>query len=136
MSRLLGRDAILAASDAVTEDVDVPEWGGTVRVLGLTGKERDEFEESMLVKRGKRRDVSLVNARAKLVSLAVVDEDGKRIFSDVDVAELGNKSAAALTRVYEVAARLSGLSDEDVDELEGNFGAAPSGASTSGSPAI
>ena len=131
---LLGRDAILCASDATTEDVPVPEWGGTVRVRGLSGRERDEFEASMLVKRGNKRDVSLINARAKLVSLAVVDEDGTRVFSDGDVAELGNKSAAALTRVYEVASRLSGLSDEDVDELEGNSGAAPSGASTSDSP--
>lgn len=131
---LLGRDAILAASDATFEDVVVAEWGGTVRVRGLTGKERDEFEASMLVKRGNKRDVSLINARAKLVSLAVVDEDGTRVFTDADVTELGSKSAAALTRVYEVASRLSGLSDEDVDELEGNSGAAPSGASTSDSP--
>lgn len=135
MSGLLGREAILAASDAATEDVEVPEWGGTVRVRGLSGIERDEFESSMLVKRGKHRDVSLLNARAKLVSLSVVDDAGARVFSDRDVAELGNKSAAALTRVYEVASRLSGLSDEDVDELEGNSGAAPSGASTSDSPA-
>lgn len=131
---LLGRDAILSASDATTEDVDVPEWGGTVRVRGLSGTERDQFESSMLVKRGKHRDVSLVNARAKLVSLAVIDENGERVFSDSDVVALGHKSAAALTRVYEVASRLSGLSDEDVDELEGNSGAAPSGASTSDSP--
>lgn len=135
MSGLLGRDAILAASDAVTEDVAVPEWGGTVRVRGLSGTERDEFEASMLVKRGKHRDVSLINARAKLVSLSVVDENGARIFTDADVTDLGHKSAAALTRVYEVASRLSGLSDEDVEELEGNSGAAPSGASTSDSPA-
>jgi hypothetical protein len=132
---LLGRDAILAASDATTEDVDVPEWGGTVRVRGLSGTERDQFEASMLVKRGRHRDVTLINARAKLVSLAVIDESGERVFSDSDVAELGHKSAAALTRVYEVASRLSGLSEADVDELEGNFGAAPSGASTSDSPA-
>lgn len=131
---LLGRDAILSASDATTEDVDVPEWGGTVRVRGQSGTERDHFESSMLVKRGKTRDVSLVNARAKLVSLSVVDENGERVFSDGDVVALGHKSAAALTRVYEIASRLSGLSNEDVDELEGNSGAAPSGASTSDSP--
>lgn len=134
MTELLGREAILAASDAVTEDVHVPEWGGTVRVRGLSGTERDEFESSMLVKRGKHRDVSLINARAKLVSLAVVDENGARVFTDHDVVDLGHKSATALTRVYEVVSRLSGLSDEDVDELEGNSGAAPSGASTSDSP--
>jgi hypothetical protein len=36
------------------------------------------------------------------------------------VALLGEKSAAALQRVFEVGQRLSGLSDGDVEELAGN----------------
>jgi len=41
---LLTKDAILAAEDAVFEDVHVSEWGGTVRVKALSGLERDRFE--------------------------------------------------------------------------------------------
>ena len=133
MGDYLSRDQILEASDADFEDVAVPEWGGTVRVRSLSGTERDQFESSLLVKRGKQRDVSLVNARAKLVALVCVDDMGNRLFTDSDVVALGKKNAAALSRVYDVATRLSGLSDEDVDELEGNSEAAQSGASTSDS---
>lgn len=122
----LSRDAILAADDVQFEDVEVPEWGGKVRVKSLTGKERDALESSMIVGKGKNANVNLNNLRAKLVARSVVDEDGKRIFTDDDIAALGAKSAAALTRVYEVAQRLSGITQEDVDELTKNSETAPS----------
>ncbi len=64
--------------------------------------------------------MNLQNIRAKLVALTVVDEQGNRIFKDEDVKWLGNKSAAALDRIFEVAQRLSGLRDEDVEELAKN----------------
>lgn len=120
MSKLLGRDAILQAQDLPTEDVAVPEWGGVCRVRALTGAERDSFEQSIVEQRGKSTKMNLRNIRAKLVALSVVDEEGKRVFSDGDAETLGKKSAAALERVFEVAQRLSGLRPEDVEELQGN----------------
>ena len=122
----LSRDAILAVDDVQFEDVEVPEWGGKVRVKSLTGKERDALESSMIIGKGKNANVNLNNLRAKLVARSVVDEDGKRIFTDDDISALGAKSAAALTRVYEVAQRLSGITQEDVDELTKNSETAPS----------
>ena len=50
----LTRDQILAVSDIQTEEVHVPEWGGTVLVRGLTGAERDEFEAGMATPQGNR----------------------------------------------------------------------------------
>ena len=71
---LLTKERILAVDDIVTEDVDVPEWGGTVRVRGLSGTERDAFESSMIERRGKKVETNLTNLRAKLVAASVVDE--------------------------------------------------------------
>jgi hypothetical protein len=116
----LSRDEILQAQDLPTEDVPVPEWGGVCRVRGLTGAERDAFEQSIVETRGKNTRMNLRNIRAKLVALTVVDEDGNRIFSDEDAEALGKKSAAALDRIFAVAQRLSGLRPEDVEELAGN----------------
>jgi len=118
--KLLTRDAILQAEDLPTEDIEVEEWGGAVRVRALTGAERDAFEQSIVEQRGKSTRMNLRNIRAKLVALTVVDADGKRLFSDKDAELLGKKSAAALDRVFEVAQRLSGLSSEDMEELSGN----------------
>ena len=40
---LLSAAEILAADDLPTEDVEVSEWNGTVRVRALTGAERDKL---------------------------------------------------------------------------------------------
>jgi len=115
------RSQILGAEDIKREKVSVPEWGGAeFYITTITGAERDQFEQSMVTGKGKKRDVSVINARAKLLTLAIVDDDGKRIFSDADVANLGAKSAAVLSRLYDVAARLNGITDEEIDDLEKN----------------
>ena len=70
----LSRDDILKAADNEPEEIDVPEWGGSVLVRGMTGRERDAFELSMLQPgRGGRRVVDPANVRAKLVARCCVD---------------------------------------------------------------
>lgn len=120
MSKLLSRESILAADDIKKELVSVPEWGGEVLVKALTGAERNDFEQSLVIKKGKDVDMNMKNATAKLCALTMVDEEGKRLFSDADVEALGAKSGSALSRVYEVASRLSGLTKADMDELTKN----------------
>jgi len=129
---LLTREAILAAEDLPTEQVPVPEWKGDVLVRSLTGVERDAFEESLYTGQGKDRQQNLSNLRARLAALTVVDENGNRVFSDDDAAQLGEKSAAALDVVFSVAQRLSGLSARDVEKLTKNSKPGPSAATTSG----
>ena len=126
----LSRDKINQASDIEYEYVDVPEWGGTARVRGLTGTERDAYEASLVsIKhtRGKKGGGGMPeltphmkDARARLVSLCLVDDDDNRLYTDDQVGELAIKSGKALDRVYEVGCRLSGLTNEDMEELAGN----------------
>ena len=130
---LLSKTAILAARDLQTEDVEVPEWGGAVRVRSFTGRERDAFEASMVRGDGKDRKVDLTNMRARLVGLTVIDETGQRLFTDDEVDLLGAKSGAALDRVFAVAQKLNGLSGADVEELSKNSSGVPSAVSTSAS---
>lgn len=131
MSGYLGREAILAATDLAFEEVQVPEWGGVVRVRGMTGVERDEWETSLLEARGEDKRANRRQVRATLVALTVVDAEGRRIFSTADVESLGAKSARALQRVYDVAQRLSRIGAEDIKELQGNSNAGPGGGSPS-----
>jgi len=117
---MLSREDILNVTDIEIEEVEVPEWGGTVFVKGLTGTERDAYESSMIENRGKNRAMNLENLRAKLAVMTICDQEGKRLFTERDVKKLGEKSASALQRVFKVAQRLSGLTEEDVDELSKN----------------
>jgi hypothetical protein len=117
---ILSREAILAASDLKTETVAVPEWGGDVLVGVMTGEARDAWEQSLVVREGSRTKANMQNVRARLVAATVVDEEGKRLFSDADAEALGAKSAAALDRVCKVAQRLNGMTDADLEEAKGN----------------
>lgn len=135
---VLTRDAILAAADLPRKLVPVPEWGGEVWVRTLPGTERDAFEASLWKAKGRGRNRETVrdatNYSAKLAALAICDEQGKRLFSEVDVAALARKSSAALNRVVGEAMALNGMTEDAVEDAEGNSGTAPSGGSTSSSP--
>ena len=114
---VLTRDDILQAKDIKIELVPTPGWGGEVYVKGLNGAERDKFEGSLIIMRGKDKQMNMANIRAKLASMSICDEKGKRLFNENDVQALSQKSASELQRVFAVAQKLSGISDEDVEEL-------------------
>ncbi|PRX90821.1 hypothetical protein [Allonocardiopsis opalescens] len=113
---VLGRDQILSARDALTDYVDVPEWGGRVKIRSLSGTERDAFEAGIA---GNGKKLRLENIRAKLVAKCAINEQGQQLFSTADTAALGRKNAAVLDRVFQACQKLSGITDEDVDELLG-----------------
>ena len=114
---VLNRDDILDANDIQIELVSVPEWGGDVFVKGMTGAERDRFEAGVISLDSKSEKVDMRDIRAKLCSETICDEVGKKLFNQADIKALSEKSAAALQRVFEVAQRLSGITDDDVEEL-------------------
>ncbi|WP_213761976.1 hypothetical protein [Caballeronia sp. dw_19] len=127
---MLTREQILAADDLKSEDVDVPEWGGSVRVIVMTGAARDAFQERM-----SDTDKSISYFHNNLLVATAVGEDGLPLFTGADMDALRTKSAAAVTRVATVAERLNGFGVKAVETAEKNSEAAPSGSSGSDSPA-
>lgn len=117
---LLTREQILAAQDIRYDTVQVPEWGGEVRLRSMTGADRDEYEQWLIANRGPDDRANIRNLRARLVSLSIVDEAGQRLFSDADIEALGGRSSAALDRVAEAASRLNALAQRDVEALAKN----------------
>lgn len=137
----LSRDGILAANDVQIEKVPVPEWGDEAIIRGLTGDELDAFQGSVRQFRptfdGKGMEAVLIQEgmRAKLLVKCLIDEAGERLFTDADAPALGGKNGAIIDKLYDVAARLSGLSEEEKKAMEGNSEAATdSDSSTSSSP--
>lgn len=126
------RDRILAADDRPKETVFVPQWGLSVFVRTLSGAERDDWEASIVQQKGKATTYDLRNIRARLVCKCIVDEGGRRVFSDHEAEVLGEKSAAALDLLFTVAQRLNALTNADVDELGKASGIVQSAGSGSG----
>ena len=117
--------SVLDLADLQDEVVEVPEWGFRLRVRSLTGTERDAFEISLLETRGRSREVNLRNMRAKLVAAVGRKADEPRVHRRPGRGA-GRKNAAALQRVFRVAQRLSGLAEDEVDELTAALGEDPS----------
>lgn len=127
----LTREQIVDADDVEYAEVDCPEWGGTVRLKSIRGKQRDAYEQSLIQERGGSRQMNLLNARAKLIVLCAVDEAGALLFNPDDLNMLGRKNAKPLDRLFDACRKLAGLSEEDVDKLTEDFGAARSEDGTS-----
>jgi len=130
--KYLSRVEILAKLDTKTEDVFVPEWDAWVTVRSMSASQRDRFEAGTLQRNGKEFTQNLDNIRARLCVLCMVDENGEQLFDEADDHALGLKSAAALQRVFEVAQRLNGMREEDVNELAANFTGDQNGDSPTG----
>jgi hypothetical protein len=117
----LTKKQILEADDLKVETVNVPEWGGDVLVKAMTGWERDQFEGSLIEHKKSGNTIKTENIRAKLVQKTVIDAETKEpLFSTAELEVLGKKSASALDRIFTVSRKLSGLSEEDIEELEKN----------------
>lgn len=111
---MLTRDSILAAKDFDQRTVEVPEWGGEVIVRGLCSKDRDNFEAELAATQ------DLTNLRARLVVKALIDEEGNRLFSDKDAEVLGEKNSLVVIRLFDIVREMSGMTDEELEEAQGN----------------
>jgi len=114
---LLSREALLGATGCPEETVHIPALGGEVIVRGLTGVELDAYHQAITVGKGNKRDVNMANLRTKLVVRCVVDASGRRVFGDDDADALSKIRGDVIGKLFTVAQKLSGLSDEEVEEL-------------------
>ncbi len=113
----LTRDQILSAKDLRVTVVEVPEWGGAVRVRGLSARERLDITRQITSADGQIDRAKTLDLQITIPFLCMVDDDNQRLFTDqADVTALGEKSTAALDRVFAEAQRLSGLSEAGLDQ--------------------
>ena len=108
------RDQILAANDIPSEKVQVPEWGVTVEVRGMTGAGRTRIMDKAVDQQG---GVNLQFVYPEIVIATSFDDiTGEQIFKPSDRDTLLTKSAVALDRLAQVGMKLSGFTQESSDE--------------------
>jgi len=131
---LLGKQQINAVVDRKWEDVEVPEWGGEVRLMELSAADRGYIEAGSVVANGQTPALkveSLKVYREKLVSFGLVDENFERLYTNKEIVDLGKKSGQVIERLADKVQKLSGMGRYAVKEAEGNSDAAPSSSSAS-----
>ena len=135
---ILDRDTILSKTALKREVVDIPEWGGTIHVRELTAAERTRYEVGMSdMVQGEQTDPikkaqRFIDMRARIASMACVNEDGSRMFRDEDIAALNQLSGNVLDRISSVVLRLSGYTVAETERLKKTL--LENGDSTSDSP--
>jgi uncharacterized Rossmann fold enzyme len=108
------RSRIFGIDDIPVEMVDVPEWGVTIEVRGMTGGDRAAIMQEI----GESGSVDFTTFYPDVVIKTAYDPStGVRIFSEGDRAAILTKAGLVVDRIASVGLRLSGMGgDKAVDE--------------------
>lgn len=126
-------DDILAIEDKRYEWVDVPEWGKRIRLVSLDGLARNRIATATRAHAKKlgSDDEADVYFQARIIVESMVNEVGDHIADQSQAPALMHKNGGALTRLYRVCSRLSGLGDEQVEAITEDLKGTPSGVTGS-----
>jgi len=114
----LTREEILAKRSVRPRQPVEVDGLGTVYVAKFSAKDRDRFEE--IVTGGVPGKVNLRNVRAQVAALLIVDEDGKRMFSDGDADALGELDTDTIQAVVVAGFKLNGIKSDELEEATKN----------------
>ena len=103
---------IAAADDLQVQDVEVPEWGGTVKVKGMSAGER--LQLAAIVQDEK------MNALQGIAHFALLHGVVEPKITEENLDMFLSKSSKAIDRIVEVFNKLSGSNEEAVLESRGN----------------
>lgn len=138
MENLLDRSKLLAKEVLEIEKVELGE-GNIVYVRQMTGRERDQFEASLLKKKTNAKGESTYEQntedfRAKLAVLTLCNEKGESLLQPGDYPVLSqNMSAKRLEKIITASQKLNAITEVDKENLTKNSEADQDDNSSSGS---
>jgi hypothetical protein len=113
------RAAILTPRQPPFKDVEVKGWG-LVRLVGMTGAQRDHWEAQNVRVQGGQIQANRENQRARMLIECLHDPvSGERLFTDEHAPALGHQPAEILDPLFLEAAALSGVG-ATLESLKGN----------------
>ena len=138
MGQLLGKAELLQKEKLEIEKVEF-ENGDYVYVRQMTGRERDNFEQSLIKETKDSKGVvvgydrALGDFRAKLAVVTVCNEQGDMVFMPDDYSTLSkHMSAKRLESIVNKAQELNKITEEDKEALVKNLEVGPADNSSSG----
>ncbi len=118
---IASREALLKLCERRYSTVEIPERDISIRIQSLSEAEKSQYETCLIAKNGRgiMRE-RLQDATRRLIALCVVDEDGKRIFSDSDLSAIANLDSYISSRIYDACQEHCGFNKGDIDETVKN----------------
>lgn len=111
--RILSVDEILAAPDIEERTVDVPEWGGAVKVRGFTKAQQQQFRKEATVNGEVDDD--------RIEVLMFIHGVTEPQFTADRYEQLRSKSAGAIDKVLAAILEVSGMSARSFREAKRSF---------------
>lgn len=138
------RAQIFSAQDVPRETVEVPEWGATFEVRGMSQGAREQFvaefgdaaQKAAADKAaGRNPDAAALQGFTLFLLTGFVYNPGTddKVFTADDLAAIQQRSSVAIDRLASVAMRLSGLGQKAVDDA--GKSSSPPGETTTTDPA-
>lgn len=112
---ILNKDQIFAAQDLQVSYIDIPEWGGQIKVKEMSAADRIEFEKQQ------SSDLKPSEMIVRLVLMTCVDDNNQRIFSNDDLQALEQKSPSILLKIFNESMKINILNSEKIEEKAENF---------------
>ena len=127
VEKLLTRDLLLKKEELEVVKVDLGK-DEFVYVRQMTGRERDNFEQSLIKETKDAKgavtgyDRALGDFRAKLAVVTLSDEKGELLLDSKDYSRLSqHMSARRLELIVNAAQKLNAITEEDKEELVKNL---------------
>lgn len=130
---ILSKADIFAAQDIKRETLAVPEWGGDISLIQLSGTARArimEIHQEFADKGVLKQTTALQDA---MLVACIADETGAPIFTAEELPALHEKNGVVLEKIVRAALKLNGMgaAAEEVEKKDSET--VPSGSSPSGS---
>lgn len=132
---LLNRNQILEAKDIKTKDIEVKEWGGTIRIKQLSAKEYNDITMNMVnirkmaakqLSSKKNADenledaineLAIKNQKILLLIKSIVDENMKPLFTEADLELLYQKNTNVIDKII---AEIEEFNANSIEETKKN----------------
>lgn len=129
---LLNRNQILEVNDIQTKDIEVKEWGGTIRIKQLSAKEYNDIFMNMInirkmaakqLSAKKNADenledaineLAIKNQKILIIIKSVVDENMNPVFTEADMELLYQKNTNVINKIIAEIEEFNSVSTEDV----------------------
>lgn len=111
---ILSKESILGSVDFEIHKIEVPKWGGEVCIRPFTAKLKDKIEQL-----NQKPDLK-VSARGVALAGSICDENGKLLFSDLDIEAISQKDGASVDIVLAKILKVNGITEEELEEKAKN----------------
>lgn len=116
--KILSKADIFSAQDCTIKDVDMPQWGGFIRIKKMSLLEQISLSE-VLAKSASGKTDENADVMVDFIIASVVDEAGNLIFTREDAQNIKKRSAVSIVKLFEAIQKFNSV-EIGVEESTGN----------------